>query len=281
MSTESDILFCLGDFNINYLDYSNYLSMNLYSILNSLNLKQVITEPTRVTATSATLIDLVITDNLCDILSTDVLDMHPLTDHCLVSCKVGLSHSAKPVSQKRYRDFKHFDVSAFERDLRAVEWNVIYNIPSIDDKVKFLNGNITAILDKHAPFKTSRFTKPYTPWLTDNVRLMIKLRNKALQRFKRSKSPAHWDYYKALRNMTTAAIKAEKKAYLEFTFRSNNAKTAWQTLRKMSIYGVSSDKTIPSNLQDVNEINKYFVEHVNSVCDNPDIINYYNNSCYE
>ncbi|XP_031359025.1 uncharacterized protein LOC116182622, partial [Photinus pyralis] len=280
MSVESDQLFCLGDFNLNYLDYSNYLSMNLFSILRSLNLKQVVTEPTRITANSATLIDLVITDNDCDVLSTQVVDMHTLTDHLLVVCRINLMCSTPPALERTYRDFKHFYYQLFDRDLRAVNWNTIYNLPSIDDKVEFLTVNIIHLLDVHAPVKTSKFIKPFAPWLTDTLRIMMSLRNKALQRFKHSGCPSHWDYYKTLRNLTNTAVKAEKKAYLEFTFKTKSPKTVWHSLRKMNICGSSSNISIPPNLNDVNKINEYFVESVRSAYDNIDIINKYANNCY-
>ena len=63
----------------------------------------------------------------------------------------------------------------------------------------------------HAPIKTSRFTKPPSPWITDNIKLMMNLRDKALSKYKRTQNVNHWNYYKELRNYTTFAIRTEKK----------------------------------------------------------------------
>ncbi|KAG5880785.1 hypothetical protein JTB14_015294 [Gonioctena quinquepunctata] len=52
----------------------------------------------------------------------------------------------------------------------------------------------------------------------------IDTKKKALARFKNSKLPQHWSYYKELRNLTNEAIKAEKKAYLNFKLNNTNIK---------------------------------------------------------
>ncbi|KAF2902858.1 hypothetical protein ILUMI_03328 [Ignelater luminosus] len=52
---------------------------------------------------------------------------------------------------------------------------------------------LKASFDKHAPWQQLTITKTRTPWLTDNVKLLITLRDKAKDRFKRTKSAVAWD----------------------------------------------------------------------------------------
>lgn len=52
--------------------------------------------------------------------------------------------------------------------------------------------------------------------ITENIKLMQRLRDRALKRYKRTKMETHWVYYKHLRNFTTAFIR--KKAYFAYIF---------------------------------------------------------------
>lgn len=51
---------------------------------------------------------------------------------------------------------------------------------------------------------------------------MMKLGDQALSKYKRSRIPSHFEYYKILRNYTTHAIEREKKAFLEYSLRNKN-----------------------------------------------------------
>ena len=96
----SDRVFCLGDFNLNALECNN-MTDRFEEILVSYDLKQIVTEPTRVTATSSTLIDLIIVNNETHISEVSVLGMHGLSDHSLVCCSVRLqSKLSIPVKKK-------------------------------------------------------------------------------------------------------------------------------------------------------------------------------------
>lgn len=56
-------------------------------------------------------------------------------------------------------------------------------------------------------------TRPYPPWITDNIWFMQKLTYKTLK-FRITRSPIDRYYYKKLRYITTNAIRDEEKAYL-------------------------------------------------------------------
>lgn len=48
---------------------------------------------------------------------------------------------------------------------------------------------------------------------------MMRLRDKALSKYKKSKTVAAWDEYKQLRNLVTMSVRNEKKAYLNHQFK--------------------------------------------------------------
>ena len=86
LKTERKVCYLLGDFNINLLNYETHAQIgSFFDMLSSNGFLPLITRPTRVTATSATLIDNIFTNNLIDISSsfqgllvTDITDHYPV-----------------------------------------------------------------------------------------------------------------------------------------------------------------------------------------------------------
>lgn len=90
----------------------------------------------------------------------------------------------------------------------------IYYINDINEKLDCISDLILNLFNKHAPLRTSKITKPPAPWLTSNVKHLMKLSDSALTKFKQHNTPENWDSYKLLRNFTLTAIRQEKKSYL-------------------------------------------------------------------
>lgn len=260
--SEYDSILCMGDMNINLLDYDSSNTSDLLSVFNTFSLEQIIKEPTRISGNSMTLIDLISTNiEVCD---SGVVDVN-IADHFLVFCKLALNNTNNPAKMISYRNLKNINLANFERDLEAIPWDNLYTIDDIDDKISFFNNNILQIFDVHAPLKTIRISNKtrYSPWITDNIKFMQKLRDKALKRYKKTKQPGHWEYYKQLRNLTSSTIHREKSVYLSQKLGNCNVKDKWKELRKLNIVK-SRNREIPDHLNDVNMLNNYFVTSAKS-----------------
>lgn len=275
-----DNLICTGDFNIDLLKINSSKSIHFLNMINTFGLYQLINSPTRITKNSSTLLDVIIVSNKKVVSESGVKELHGLSDHCLVYCKFMVESTSSSVCTRTYREFKNFDHESFNMSLEAVQWNLILNCNSIDEKLLFFNENLLNVINTHAPIRTAKFSKPPSPWLTDTIKLMQRLRDNALVRFKRSKNIHHWNYYKSLRNLTTNAIRREKRAYLEYRTRISNKRTLWKDLKDLNVYNKSQIPTIPLNLQDANKINNYFIESVNAITTAPDqnLIDFYSNN---
>ncbi|KAK9752243.1 hypothetical protein QE152_g4342 [Popillia japonica] len=110
----------------------------------------------------------------------------------------------------------------------------MYDMNSVDDKANWLSQNLMSLMDRHIPLIKSYSKKLPAPWMTETIRQMQKLRDNALRTFKRERTPSTWDYYKSLRNITTSAIKRERKSYLEFKLRQMHSRgDHWKVFKKM------------------------------------------------
>ena len=263
----TDAIFVLGDLNCDFLSPSKPETRYLQSIIESYGFTQIIDQPTRITENTRTLLDIIITNDLDLIHSHGAQPPIGNSDHCLTY--VNLNH-LKPNNngkQIRFRDFSNFNILDFHEDAAKCKWSDITQYDDIDKKVEVLSNIITEVFNKHAPIKQKKVTKRKVPWVTENVKLLMKLRDRALIKFKHSRNTADWEEYKKMRNFTTSVLRQEKKAYLSFHLKvkNNDSKGMWRELGKLGL-GQHVNTDIPSHLQNAEAINLHFIngtKHLN------------------
>lgn len=206
-----DHLLCLGDMNIDMSRRNNLDSIYFNNLLETLDLHQTIEVPTRLADNTTTLIDLIITSDKNLVTQSGTYTLN-LSDHELIFCYICYKKVISPTIFRTIRCFKNFDQNMFYQELLQLPLQYLMQINDVNDKIAFLNEQLLCLFDKHAPVKTIKITNKKTPWITDNVRLMMKLRDKAKAQYLKNKTNGKWEYYKSLRNLTTRAIKSEKKS---------------------------------------------------------------------
>ena len=112
----SDI-YITGDINSNLLNLGDSYTMRLINILEAYQLSQVISEPTRVTNSTSTLIDLFITNNEESVVHSGVYPL-AISDHNLIFAvrKIGVRRQSPRYVETR--NFKKFNANTFLSDLR-------------------------------------------------------------------------------------------------------------------------------------------------------------------
>lgn len=156
------------------------------------------------------------------------------------------------------RDFKNFDEQRFHLDILKIPWNDIYYLPSIDVKVRRLTDMILELFSQHAPLKTIKVTKPPAPWLTEILKEILKVRDKALRKYKGNRTQQNWENYKQCRNFALASIRREKAAYLSFIQQQRDAKKLWRGLESLNIKQARNRCQLPNSINDPEIINNYF-----------------------
>lgn len=276
-----DDLICAGDINLNFLDLDNSYINKFLSILDTYGLSQLINEPTRITANKMSLLDIIVCSNASDISSYRVVyDTNIISDHELIECSVSFNKPNNINKMKTFRDFKNFDNNKFQQDLQLIPFHEILHIDDINNKVSHFTYLIKSLFDIHAPLRTIRITKHEAPWMTENIKLLRKLKNRALVRYKRSGNLIHFNYYKHLKNYLTTAIRNEKKGYLNHRITVNKSKYLWKDLDTLNIHSKKVNRDIPSQISDVNNINNYFINAVpsSSNVNVQDTVEFYSNN---
>ena len=265
---------CLGDFNIDGLGANGVYAARMVPTMEQFSLQQIISTATRVTQNSATLIDYIITDSDAPVLSAGVLPIHDVSDHSLVFVMLGFSQNATPRKKITYRDYRHFDVESFNADLSVVPWHELLYFGGIDEKLRFLNNCITQLFDIHAPTRTVTLRDNYRPWITNNVRRLMSLRDRAYDKFKLSRRSVDFNSYKELRNFTNASIKRERKAYLNQLFGGSNPRELWRSFRSLGVCRGRSGH-IPEGIGDANSINDFFRSSQCAQAGDPELMRFY------
>ena len=131
-------LLLLGDINVNILPHSKgSIKKDKQQLLNfsrTLDLSQLIKEPTRVTEKSRTLIDLVLVNNEHRTVDSGVIPVS-LSHHYLIYSVLKASVTKAPPRTIEYRSYKYFDTNSFKKDLEGVTWHLIENEDNIDNAV--------------------------------------------------------------------------------------------------------------------------------------------------
>ena len=115
-----------GDMNINHLQpdsspckfFTNYVT-------EPFALTQVITEPTRITAQSSTLIDLMLTSCPENVKAHGVVDTPGISDHCMTFLAYSLKKPKFKPKMITRRDFRNFDKNAYLHDMSIAPWGNI------------------------------------------------------------------------------------------------------------------------------------------------------------
>jgi len=276
LSSKCDYLYCLGDCNIDILKY-NAATIKFLSFLETLELNQLIESPTRIANNTETLIDVILASNTDNVVEAGVKTVH-VADHELIYCKISVGRVQSDPIFRTYRSFKHFNHDLFLKDLDRIPFHFLFRMNNIDDKVNYLTSNILNLLNLHAPLITAKISKPYAPWLTENVQLLMTKRDRARARARRTEKPEHWEYYISLRNLTQTCKNNDKKAYVSTKIHNDGASSVWKTLKRMDMLPNKNIKCLPSNLNNANNINTYFISSVPSLTPNVETLNFYKNN---
>ena len=114
----------MGDINCDLLSENNAYVSALLNVSDVYGLKQLITEPTRITHSSSSIIDLIFTIKP-DLVSFSGVSCFGISDHSLVFRKVSIPPASKGIKLVNYRQFKHFDSVNFRADILSQPWDIL------------------------------------------------------------------------------------------------------------------------------------------------------------
>ena len=176
-------------------------------------MKQVIEFPTRVTETSSSLIDLVLTNGPSNVCESNVLPVG-LTDHGLVYIVRKLN---RPKLQPRivtFRSFRRFNLNNFTGDLLNLD--LVLNPVPTDVNVAWncWKRNFVRICDRHASVITTRARGVKTPWVTEECITLPHYHDRLNRKAEQTGLRDNWKHYRSCRNYVNNYRNTLKKKLL-------------------------------------------------------------------
>ena len=214
---EEKEMYILGDINRDLLNNQTRKAWSDY--MEPFGLTQLVSEATRVTPSSSTLIDHIYSNCPENVTSINVPKIG-LSDHFPVffTRKLHGQPTKRTHYTITYRSFKNFDENKFYADLQAVPWDLIHLFDDTDDVLEAWNDLFLQVVDDNIPLKEHRVKHKNQPqWLTPDILDAIKCRD-------RHKALGNDAQYKLWRNKVLSLIRKAKKEKYETYIDTNRGK---------------------------------------------------------
>ena len=228
----------VGDLNIDYLNNDHQTMKDTFKIN---GFTQLLSTATRVTETSATLIDIIQTNKALNISHNTVIQAG-LSDHDLIGCVRKMNNVKYQPEIIRCRNYSHYNTETINNELRNKDWNPVFNTNSPTNAWSYMKELLKETIDKHAPFITKRIKGRKSPWISNNLSKEMNVRDQLLRKARKSKSQFDWNEYKRKRNFVTNEIQRAKRNYYKtkLTENSNKPQQFWKVVN--DIYSTKSNK---------------------------------------
>lgn len=255
------------DQNLDYLKIDIHRNTMKFFELNLSNkLLPSIVKPTRVTNSTATLIDNIYIDaDLYDGAKADII-LSDISDHfpCMATFQEDILQNRNDISERRFRKFDDVVFRNIKAALRNVNWTDLEDL-DVNSASNQLDREISKAIDFYAPEKWQKHRKSYKkkePWFTSG--LMVSSL-KCLKMFKKvlhlPRDSEKYQEYRDYRKMYQSLRRKMKFNYFQeiISKHRNNSKKLWGILNKirgkLSNKQNLSDEIIINGMKDSNERN--------------------------
>ena len=271
---KKDVLY-MGDTNIDLLKSDNhpltceFLDLNLAHAL-----IPYINKPTRVTGTTATLIDNIFSNlpseplNFQTIIPVDISDHFPV---CLFLFDNDKSNNKKIIRKKR--DFSNTNKLKFNKKMQETNWDTITNDNVTQSAYSAFHNIITNAFEHCFPYKQVKSEyQERLPWLTQAIKNSIKRKHKLYTKQLKHHTQENIKIYKTFRNRLNHVMRISERSYYQnkiIEYQSNLRKS-WKVINSvinrkkrsnmkndyMNINGLRTDDPVAI----ANHFNKFFTE---------------------
>ena len=215
----------LGDFNSGnvYLDskYSvnsgtTLFDMRLKDCLETLNMTQLIDQPTRVTKYVANLRDLVVTNNTQLISDFGILPPFSTLDHYPVFATLNISPPIMSHNTVTVWDYDKLNAEKMTQVLIDTDWDRVLEGDINSSTEKFTEVIIDAA-SKAIPVKTITIQPRDKPWMTSFLKHNMNKRDRLFRLAQRRQTTEDWDKWRQQRNRVTYLNRQQRDKHIQAT----------------------------------------------------------------
>ena len=228
----------MGDFNLDLLQYNHHTpTQEFIDTLFPHSFIPLISNPTRLTSYSATLIDNIFTNNLSQNVLNGIV-LNDLSDHLPVFAYFSGKTLTRDGENKVFiRKITDENLRKFNENVSNTNWasfldedpNMAYN-NFIDEYSRVYNACF--------PLKTIKgklLNNCSSPWITPGLLKSINKKNRLYKKFTRSPPLSNERKYKTYKNKLDHLIRIAKRKYhdTKFVSATNGLRTTWKLLNEV------------------------------------------------
>ena len=251
------------DHNLDFLKSTKHSGTNDFIHSNlDMGMIPTISKPTRITKSTATLIDnIIVSENLCGSYHSNVL-INDISDHMPTICILNSFKTMKKESVNiTSRDTRPHNIAALKEHLNTYDWTGLLNSSDVDVNVDTLSNVLNYETELCTPVKSRKIHGGQLrrePWLTAQLKRCID-KSKRLYRasIRKKSTQCEVNIYANYKKTLRSAIRAAKRLYhnnkcVEY---QNNSKKLWQVIN--DIIGKNRDKSTTLDYLTIDGIKEY------------------------
>ena len=180
----------LGDLNCD-LRKACAESRALNNFSSEMNLQQLIKHPTRITATTKPLLDVILVSCPQSVRGSGVIN-YSISDHLPVFVELKVKAPKPSPHYITARSYKNYEPGAFTADLanQSDQLLSIFTCGDVDTKLNTLNDVVGSTLDLHAPVRTTRIRHRPCPFVSRGIKQLMNTRDLLHRIFFQSRDPS-------------------------------------------------------------------------------------------
>ncbi len=246
--------FLLGDLNINLLNYQSHTGTKIFlDMLNTYNFLPLTTLPTRLTDTTATLIDHIYyrsainlshsnsSHSFTGILTVDISD-HLANFVILQKCSKITNYAERPL----IRIFSQRNKEMFEEEIMKYDWiKLVYSAHDADSAYNNFSLSLTTAYEKSFPLiPISRKRYKDKKWITSGLITASEHKNRLYKRWIKTKNKCDREKYMLYKKVYTKLLKSAESNYYKMTFDSklNTTKSLWNKINNLCCKDTKNSK---------------------------------------
>ena len=168
------------------------------------------------------------------IYTTDVIPTSIVSDHDAPFACTNVRVNRYQPRYKYIRNMKTFDEQEFISDLDTLPLNIVYSSDDLEEQLEYFNSMFKECLERHAPLRRVRVTRPPAPWMDDSqIRSLQQLRNKFRKEAHQTGSQESWELFRDVRNKLKAAIRRARETFTRQALSSNKPKEVWRIIHRI------------------------------------------------
>ena len=276
LNSENKHFYIMGDFNIDLLKTETHRPTHDYlELVYSHSMLPTVYKPTRITATTATCIDNILTNNE-NLIQTTIL-VTDISDHFPTILSSNLDVVDAKNHEKKYaykRNHCNENINNLKQRLSHVKWQETLDNNDANDDYNTFVEKFETLYDECIPLKKrtiNRKKDPLSPWITKGLLKSINKKNRLYKQYLKNPTNVNLQKFKTYKNKLSMLIRKSKRMYLfkKFENSRNNMKKTWQEIN--TIIGKGKRKSphckfrgdndnIITDSQDIsNKFNDFFV----------------------